>query len=33
MKDSWTLHPDLIPKDYRIPDERRKLPIRKIPEE
>jgi hypothetical protein len=33
MKDSWALHPDLIPKKYRIPDENRKLPIRRIPEE
>jgi hypothetical protein len=33
IKDSWAVHPDLIPEKFRISDEGRKLAIRKIPED
>jgi hypothetical protein len=33
IKDSWAVHPELIPEKFRISDEGRKLPIRKIPED
>jgi hypothetical protein len=33
IKDSWAVHPELIPEKFRISDEGRKLPIKKIRED